>query len=158
MTSPRGSTTCSTTDPDVASWSTYVGRGAIRFYLPLAVELPNDFFAQAVVIAKDVAARERLQARLETVLATQFPSAVARVSPLGLGPPVGWPVQYRVSGPDVAQVRDIALRLAGIVAGDAECAARQFRLDGAGPHGPDQYRPGSGAVAGPQLAGAGAAC
>ena len=40
-------------DPDVASWSTYVGRGAIRFYLPLAVELPNDFFAQAVVVAKD---------------------------------------------------------------------------------------------------------
>ena len=52
-------------DPDVASWSTYVGRGAIRFYLPLAVELPNDFFAQAVVIAKDVAARERLHTRLE---------------------------------------------------------------------------------------------
>ena len=52
-----------TKDPDVASWSTYVGRGAIRFYLPLAVELPNDFFAQAVVIAKDVAARKRLQTR-----------------------------------------------------------------------------------------------
>ena len=70
-----------TKDPDVASWSTYVGRGAIRFYLPLAVELPNDFFAQAVVIAKDVAARKRLQTRLETVLATQFPSAVdARVA------------------------------------------------------------------------------
>ena len=52
-----------TKDPGVASWSTYVGRGAIRFYLPLAVELPNDFFAQAVVIAKDVAARKRLQTR-----------------------------------------------------------------------------------------------
>ena len=114
-------------DPDVASWSTYIGRGAIRFYLPLAVELPNDFFAQAVVIAKDVAARERLHARLEEVLATQFPSAVARVSPLGLGPPVGWPVQYRVSGPDVAQVRDIALRLAGIVAGDPN--ARHVNFD-----------------------------
>ncbi len=41
-------------DPDVASWSTYVGRGAIRFYLPLNVQLANDFFSQAVVIAKDV--------------------------------------------------------------------------------------------------------
>ena len=48
-------------DPDVARWSTYVGRGAIRFYLPLDVQLPNDFFAQAVIVAKDVAARERLQ-------------------------------------------------------------------------------------------------
>jgi multidrug efflux pump subunit AcrB len=115
------------TDPDVASWSTYVGRGAIRFYLPLAVELPNDFFGQAVVIAKDVAARERLHARLEEVLATQFPSAVARVSPLGLGPPVGWPVQYRVSGPDTAQVRDIALRLAGTVAADP--SARHVNFD-----------------------------
>ena len=116
-----------TKDTDVASWSTYVGRGAIRFYLPLAVELPNDFFAQAVVVAKDVAARKRLQTRLETVLATQFPSAVTRVSPLGLGPPVGWPVQYRVSGPDVTQVRDIALRLAGIVSGDAD--ARHVNFD-----------------------------
>src|ERR1700726_175892 len=81
-------------DPDVDRWSTFVGRGAIRFYLPLNVELPNDFFTHAVVVAKDVAARERLQKRLETALAENFPSAVSRVSPLGLGPPVGWPVQY----------------------------------------------------------------
>src|SRR5271169_1997465 len=105
-------------DPDVDRWSTYVGRGAIRFYLPLNVELPNDFFTQAVVLAKDVAARERLQKKLEAALAENFPSAVSRVSPLGLGPPVGWPVQYRVSGPDISEVRDIALRLAQIVASD----------------------------------------
>ena len=41
-------------DPDVERWSTYVGQGAIRFYLPLDVQLPNDFFGQAVVVAKDV--------------------------------------------------------------------------------------------------------
>ena len=104
-------------DPDVASWSTYVGRGAIRFYLPLAVELPNDFFSQIVLIARDVGARKRLEAKLETVLAEKFPSAITRVSPLGLGPPVGWPVQYRVSGPDETEVRDIALRLAGVMSG-----------------------------------------
>ena len=45
-------------------------------------------------------ARERLQAKLEKLLAEEFPNVVARVSPLELGPPVGWPVQYRVSGPD----------------------------------------------------------
>jgi multidrug efflux pump subunit AcrB len=103
-------------DADVARWSTYVGRGAIRFYLPLNVQLPNDFFAQAVIVAKDVAARERLQTRLTKVLADDFPSLVSRISPLELGPPVGWPVQYRVRGPDVAQVREIALKLAQIVA------------------------------------------
>ena len=98
-------------DPDVASWSTYVGRGAIRFYLPLNVQLANDFFSQAVVVAKNVAARERLHAKVEKALAEQLPSVVARVSPLELGPPVGWPVQYRVSGPELDQVRSIALQL-----------------------------------------------
>lgn len=105
-------------DPDVASWSTYVGRGAIRFYLPLNVQLANDFFAQAVVIAKDVAARKGLHARLEKELAEQLPSVVARVSPLELGPPVGWPVQYRVSGPDLAKVRAIALQLGQLMGAD----------------------------------------
>jgi multidrug efflux pump subunit AcrB len=102
-------------DADVASFSTYIGRGAIRFYLPLLVELPNESFAQVVVIAKDLAARERLQPRLEKTLAENFPAVVSRVAPLGLGPPVGWPVQFRVTGPDVTQVREIALQLAGLM-------------------------------------------
>ncbi len=105
-------------DPDVASWSTYVGRGAIRFYLPLDVQLANDFFSQAVVIAKDVLARERLRTKLEKELAEQLPSVVARVSPLELGPPVGWPVQYRVSGPDIAQLRAVALKLGQVMGED----------------------------------------
>jgi multidrug efflux pump subunit AcrB len=105
-------------NPDVASWSTYVGRGAIRFYLPLNVQLNNDFFAQIVVIAKDVQARIRLQATLEKELAEKLPSIVSRVSPLELGPPVGWPVQYRVSGPDLAQVRMIALQLGQVLGSD----------------------------------------
>jgi multidrug efflux pump subunit AcrB len=103
-------------DPDVGHWSTYVGRGAIRFYLPLDVQLPNNFFSQAVIVAKDVAARKRLEQRLEKELPDEFPSAVTQVSPLGLGPPVGWPVQYRVSGPDINEVRNISLKLAQIVA------------------------------------------
>jgi multidrug efflux pump subunit AcrB len=103
-------------DVDIERWSTYVGRGAIRFYLPLNVQLPNDFFAQSVIVAKDVAARERLRTKLEKVLAQDFPNVVGRVYPLELGPPVGWPVQYRVSGPDLAQVREIALKLAQTIA------------------------------------------
>jgi multidrug efflux pump len=114
-------------DPDVARWSTYVGRGAIRFYLPLNVQLPNDFFSQAVIVAKDVAARERLQAKLETFLANEFPSAVTRISPLELGPPVGWPLQYRVSGPDASVVREIAFKLARIIS--ASPKAKQVNFD-----------------------------
>ena len=102
-------------DPDVERWSSYVGRGAIRFYLPLNVQLPNDFFSQAVIVAKDVAARDRLQKKLQDALAKDFPNAIARVYPLELGPPVGWPIQYRVSGPDISQVREIALKLASTV-------------------------------------------
>lgn len=114
-------------DPDVARWSTYVGRGAIRFYLPLNVQLPNDFFTQAVVIAKDVAARERLHHRLNELLAQDFPNAIAFVSPLELGPPVGWPIQYRVSGPDVERVREIALKVGQIVAANPD--AKQVNFD-----------------------------
>jgi multidrug efflux pump subunit AcrB len=113
-------------DPNVARWSTYVGRGAIRFYLPLNVQLPNDFFTQAVIVAKDVAARERLRSRLEKVLANEFPSVVGRISPLELGPPVGWPLQYRVSGPDISQVREIAFKLAQIVATDPQAEKINF--------------------------------
>ncbi len=113
-------------DPDVAHWSTYVGRGAIRFYLPLNVQLPNNFFSQAVVVAKDVAARERLHAKLEKVLADDFPSVVSRVYPLELGPPVGWPVQYRVSGPDLSEVREIAAKLAQVVARNPQAVNVNF--------------------------------
>jgi multidrug efflux pump subunit AcrB len=105
-------------DPDVARWSTYVGRGAIRFYLPLDVQLPNDFFAQTVIVAKNLQARKQLKVKLEKTLAEDFPSVVARVYPLELGPPVGWPVQYRVSGPDLGEVREIAIKLAQTIATD----------------------------------------
>jgi multidrug efflux pump subunit AcrB len=114
-------------DADVAHWSSYVGRGAIRFYLPLNVQLPNDFFTQTVIVAKDVHARDRLQAKLETALAENFPAAIGRVYPLELGPPVGWPIQYRVVGPETEQVRNIALRVAQTIAGHAD--ARNINFD-----------------------------
>ena len=99
-------------DPDVARWSTFTWAAAPFASICRSMfSSPNDFFSQAVIVAKDVAARERLRKKLEKVLANDFPSVVGRVSPLELGPPVGWPVQYRVSGPDIAQVRDSPLRL-----------------------------------------------
>ena len=125
-------------DPDVDHYSTYVGRGAIRFYLPLSVHLANPFFSQIVVIAKDVEARERLQARLEKELSEKFPELVSRVSPLEMGPPVGWPLQYRITGPDKDELRGIAENVANLMAADSRVRninydwmepARQIRVN-----------------------------
>jgi multidrug efflux pump subunit AcrB len=100
---------------DVDHWSTDVGEGAVRFYLPLNVQLPNDYFAQAVVVTKGLQQRERVKAKLEQALASEFPNLVGRVYPLELGPPAGWPLQYRVSGPDPDQVRAIAFSVAEVM-------------------------------------------
>lgn len=113
--------------PEIERWSTYIGQGAIRFYLPLDVQLANPFFAQAVIVSKGIEARERLQPRLEKLLAERFPQVVGRVSPLELGPPVGWPVQYRVLGADPAQLRDIAMQVADLIA--ANPGARRVNFD-----------------------------
>ena len=77
-------------------------------------------------VAKDVPGRERLRARLEEELAEKVPSAISRVSLLELGPPVGWPVQYRVSGPDPHEVRAIAQRLAQMLGGNSQLKRINF--------------------------------
>ena len=97
-------------DPDIARFSSYVGGGAIRFYLPLDVQLDNDFMAETVLVAKDLEARDRVQAKLETLFADEFPDVTVRISRLELGPPVGWPVQYRVSAPTTDEARQYASR------------------------------------------------
>lgn len=103
-------------DPDVDHWSTYIGRGAIRFYLPLDEQLQNDFFAQTVVVTKNAEARERLRDRLQKAFDHDFPEVVTGLFALELGPPVGWPVQYRVSGKDPSVVRQTAQKVAEIMA------------------------------------------
>jgi multidrug efflux pump subunit AcrB len=103
-------------NPDIARFSSYIGSGAIRFYLPMDVALENENIAQLVVVAKDLAARNRLQQQIGDILSRQFTDIVARVYPLELGPPVGWPVKYRVSGPDDEKVRQFAQTLATHIA------------------------------------------
>ena len=105
-------------DDDIDRWSTYIGAGAVRFYLPMDVQLANDFFAQAVVVAKDVAARDRIRNKLNRALASDFPEIISRVVPLEMGPPVGWPIKYRVSGDDPARVRTIAYDVANAIGTD----------------------------------------
>ena len=113
-------------DPDIDRWSTYVGQGAVRFYLPLNVQLPNDFFSQTVVVTKSLEARERVRARLEKALSDRLPEVIARVSPLEQGPPTGWPLQYRIRGPDPQKVSDIAYQIAGVIATDPHSQSINF--------------------------------
>src|SRR5262249_23374686 len=94
---------------------------------PNTSHLTNPFLAQFGIAAKKIDARGRLQAPLEQALAEQFPDVVARISPLELGPPVGWPLQYRVTGPDKDQVRRIALDLATVIGSDPR--ARHINYD-----------------------------
>lgn len=95
----------------VDHFSSYVGSGAIRFYLPMDVLLDNENTAQLVVVAKNLDDRERLQHQLNLIMIKYFNDITTRVSPLELGPPVGWPLKYRVSGPDYDKVRRLAQRL-----------------------------------------------
>ena len=102
-------------DPDISRFSSYVGGGAIRFYLPLDVQLDNDFMAETVVVTKDLEARDRVQAKLGKLFADEFPDVTARISRLELGPPVGWPVQYRVSAATTEEARQYADQVANVL-------------------------------------------
>jgi len=102
-------------DPTIERYSSYIGGGAIRFYLPLDVQLDNSFLAQFVIVAKGLAERDVLLDKLTQALAQDFPEVTGRVSRLELGPPVGWPVQYRVSAETTEQVRRAADQLAKIL-------------------------------------------
>ncbi|MEN5017601.1 efflux RND transporter permease subunit [Erwinia sp. Eh17-17] len=99
-------------NPNIDHLSSYIGTGAIRFYLPMDVLLDNENTAQLVVVAKSLEDREALRVQLEKILSDGFSDIATRVSPLELGPPVGWPIKYRVSGPDYHRVQSIARQLA----------------------------------------------
>jgi multidrug efflux pump subunit AcrB len=114
-------------DEEVKYFTAYTGAGAPRFYLSLNPELPNPGFAQLVVMTKDLDARERVRARLMTAADQQFPQAWVRVTRLELGPPVGYPVQFRVVGPDTQVVRRIAREVQNVVASNPK--VRDLQLD-----------------------------
>jgi multidrug efflux pump len=104
-------------DPDIVTYTTYVGQGSPRFWLGLNPVLPNPNFAQIVIVTKDLEARERVKARLERALADGvMPEARARVDRFSFGPPVGFPVQFRVVGPSPLKVRAIADQVRAVMA------------------------------------------
>jgi multidrug efflux pump subunit AcrB len=100
-------------DSQVASFSAYTGAGAPRFFLSISADLPNPGLAQIVVNTRSIPDREAVRGRLLELFARneQFPDLRGRVTRFEFGPPVGFPVQFRVIGPDTAQVREIAYRV-----------------------------------------------
>jgi multidrug efflux pump subunit AcrB len=90
---------------DVTSW---VGSGVPRFYLPLDQIFPQPNVSQLIILPKDLAIREQLRNQLPAILAQEFPEVRGRVKLLPNGPPVAYPVQFRVMGPDPAQLRQRA--------------------------------------------------
>jgi multidrug efflux pump subunit AcrB len=114
-------------DDDVRFYTAYTGAGQPRFYLSLNPELPNPGYAVLIVMTKDVTAREKVRARLMAMANDEFPEAWVRVTRLELGPPVGYPVQFRIVGPDTQKVREIAREVQAVVAANPN--VRDVQLD-----------------------------
>ncbi len=106
-------------DEDIATSTAYVGQGSPRFWLGLNPQLPNESFAEIVIVAKNVEARERVKAKIEkAVHEGALNEARVRVDRFNFGPPVGFPVQFRVIGPDTHKVREIAYKVRDVVRTD----------------------------------------
>ncbi|QHO78338.1 multidrug transporter AcrB [Bradyrhizobium sp. CCBAU 051011] len=103
-------------DKDISTYTAYVGQGSPRFWLGLNPQLPNEAFAEIVILSKDVEARERVKAKIEHAVANgAISEARVRVDRFNFGPPVGFPVQFRVIGPDAGKVRDIAYQVRDVM-------------------------------------------
>ncbi|MGJ0508765.1 MAG: efflux RND transporter permease subunit [Methylocystis sp.] len=106
-------------DPDINFFTTYVGQGPPRFWLGLNPQLPNEAYAETVIVSKDVPARERLKKKIEAAVANgALPQARVRVDRFSYGPPVGFAVQFRVIGADPQKVREIAHQIRDVVEQD----------------------------------------
>lgn len=103
-------------DKAVESVAMFVGTGSPRFYLPLDQIFPQSNVAQAIVMPVSAKERDPLRRRVERVIATEFPQLRGRVKLLPNGPPVQYPVQFRVIGPDAAGVRRAADQVRAIMA------------------------------------------
>jgi multidrug efflux pump len=102
-------------DANIENYVAYVGNGSPRFYLPLDQQLGHPNFAQFVIVTKDNKAREIMAGKIDRILETEFSLLRGRVNRLENGPPVGYPVQFRVVGTDIPALRRIALDVADVV-------------------------------------------
>ena len=104
--------------PEVKSLSAYIGAGAPRFFVSANPEQPDPAFAKLIAIGEDVEGRDRIISALEArIAAGEFPEARVRVTRLLYGPPVVWPVSFRVLGPEADQLREIAHQIRTLMTG-----------------------------------------
>lgn len=116
--------------PEVAKYTSFVGSGAPRFYLPLQEKLPKRNFAQLLVRTRDVEAREKLYKKLHGVFNSgRFAMVRGRTIRLSSGPPVGYPVQFRVSGYEIGKVRQVAGKVRAIVRQHPAASKVHFNWD-----------------------------
>ena len=114
-------------DTDVETYVSYVGNGSPRFFLSLEQQLFRSNFAELVVLTRDVEARERVVAKLRKAFDDDFPGVRGRVLRVPLGPPVNYPIQFRVTGPDTQTLKRVADQVAEKVR--AHPAIRDTNLD-----------------------------
>jgi multidrug efflux pump len=105
-------------EPGLETVSVWVGSGVPRFYLPLDQIFPQTNVTQSILLARNIEQRESLRKRLPVLLAEEFPEVRGRVKLLPNGPPVPYPVQFRVMGPDAREVRVWADEARAILQGD----------------------------------------
>lgn len=118
-----------TTQPGIENYVAYIGAGSPRFYLPLDQQLPQANFAQIVILTKGLHERETLRSALIAKFQRDFPELRASINRLENGPPVGFPVQYRVSGPDLHEIHRIADQVMTVMRADADLANVQKDWD-----------------------------
>ena len=115
--------------PEIDHFIDFVGAGAPRFYLPLDQQLAAPNFAQFVVTARSIKDREKLIPVLNEILRTDYAPVRTRISRLENGPPIGFPVQFRVSGPEIGPVRQWAEKVAAVVRSNPDTTHVQFDWD-----------------------------
>jgi len=115
--------------PEIDHYIDFVGAGAPRFYLPLDQQLASPNLTQFVITAKSVRDRERLASALGEILRTQYSTMRTRITRLENGPPVGFPVQFRVTGPEIDTVRRLSDQVAAIMRADSRTTNVQFDWD-----------------------------
>jgi multidrug efflux pump subunit AcrB len=114
-------------DSDAKTYTTYIGAGSPRFFLALNPELADERFALVVIMTTGAEARERLKAKLERAIADgAVPGARVRIDRLNFGPPVGFPVQFRLIGPDQNKLREIGAEVRQIVRRNPDAHDVQF--------------------------------
>jgi multidrug efflux pump len=116
-------------EPGIENYTSYVGQGTPRFYLPLDQQLAHADFAQFVILTKGIKEREALRARLIALFERDFQGLRANITRLENGPPVGFPVQFRVSGEDIPTVRRYAERVAEKMRENRNVSNVQFDWD-----------------------------